>query len=161
MNWSIFSRISQTAHLLLLKGLRDNADVRFENQLRNSAIHVADRERLYKLLNVAPEPLDKMMDQGNKEEAVVETPVEHLPAEQVAETPVEIPVIEPVPEVPMEMPAIEPVAESPVETPYSSGNIQMESGDNEQVVIEQGRNSEDLINEFEKRRQGTTGGRDG
>ena len=34
----------QTAHLLLLKGLQDNSDVKFESQLRNSAIHVADRE---------------------------------------------------------------------------------------------------------------------
>jgi hypothetical protein len=40
----------QTAHMLLLKGLQDSADVKFENQLRNSAIHIADRERLYHLL---------------------------------------------------------------------------------------------------------------
>ncbi|TAL64929.1 MAG: tetratricopeptide repeat-containing protein [Bacteroidetes bacterium] len=40
----------QSAHMLLLKGLRNNADVKFENQLRNSAIHVADREVLYYLL---------------------------------------------------------------------------------------------------------------
>jgi hypothetical protein len=37
----------QSAHLLLLKGLQYNTDVRFENQLRNSAIHIADREVLY------------------------------------------------------------------------------------------------------------------
>ena len=40
----------QSAHMLLLKGLYDNADVKFENQLRNSAIHVSDREVLYWLL---------------------------------------------------------------------------------------------------------------
>src|SRR5450759_2387034 len=40
----------QSAHLLLLKGLQNNADVKFENQLRNSAIHIADREVLYYLL---------------------------------------------------------------------------------------------------------------
>ena len=40
----------QTAHLLLLKGLKDNSDIRFENQLRNSAIHIADREVLFNLL---------------------------------------------------------------------------------------------------------------
>jgi hypothetical protein len=40
----------QSAHLLLLKGLQNNADVKFENQLRNSSIHVADREVLYYLL---------------------------------------------------------------------------------------------------------------
>ena len=41
----------QSAHLLLLKGLKNNSDVKFENQLRNSAIHIADREVLYYLLN--------------------------------------------------------------------------------------------------------------
>src|ERR1035437_6185252 len=30
----------QSAHLLLLKGLHTNADVKFENQLRNSKIHI-------------------------------------------------------------------------------------------------------------------------
>ncbi len=40
----------QSAHLLLLKGLQNNDDVKFENQLRNSAIHIADREVLYYLL---------------------------------------------------------------------------------------------------------------
>lgn len=40
----------QSAHLLLLKGLQNTGDVKFENQLRNSAIHVADREVLYNLL---------------------------------------------------------------------------------------------------------------
>ena len=37
----------QSAHLLLLKGLQNNADVKFENQLRISAVHIADREILY------------------------------------------------------------------------------------------------------------------
>jgi len=40
----------QSAHMLLLKGLRDNEDVKFEKQLRNSAVHIADREVLYYLL---------------------------------------------------------------------------------------------------------------
>jgi hypothetical protein len=40
----------QSAHLILLKGLKSSADVKFENQLRNSAIHIADREVLYYLL---------------------------------------------------------------------------------------------------------------
>ncbi len=41
----------QSAHLLLLKGLYSNSDVKFENQLKNSAIHIGDREVLYWLLN--------------------------------------------------------------------------------------------------------------
>jgi hypothetical protein len=44
----------QSAHLILLKGLLNNADVKFEKQLRNSAIHIADREVLYYLLNRKP-----------------------------------------------------------------------------------------------------------
>jgi len=40
----------QSAHMLLLKGLRDNDDIKFEKQLRSSAIHIADREVLYNLL---------------------------------------------------------------------------------------------------------------
>ena len=41
----------QSAHLLLLKGLYNTSDVKFENQLRNSAIHINDRDVLYWLLN--------------------------------------------------------------------------------------------------------------
>jgi len=44
----------QSAHLLLLKGLQNNADVKFENQLRNSAIYIADRKMLYYLMNTQP-----------------------------------------------------------------------------------------------------------
>jgi hypothetical protein len=44
----------QSAHMLLLKGLQNNADVKFEKQLRNSSIHIADREVLYYLLNRKP-----------------------------------------------------------------------------------------------------------
>jgi tetratricopeptide (TPR) repeat protein len=43
----------QSAHLLLLKGLYNNGDVKFENQLKNSAIHVGDREVLYWLLKAS------------------------------------------------------------------------------------------------------------
>jgi tetratricopeptide (TPR) repeat protein len=41
----------QSAHLLLLRSLYNNADVKFENQLRNSALQIGDREVLYWLLN--------------------------------------------------------------------------------------------------------------
>ena len=41
----------QSAHMLLLKGLHTNNDVKFENQLKLSAIHIADREALYYLLS--------------------------------------------------------------------------------------------------------------
>ena len=44
----------QCAHLLLLKGLQNNGDIKFEKQLRTSAMHIADREVLYYLLNRKP-----------------------------------------------------------------------------------------------------------
>jgi len=40
----------QSAHLMLLKCLHQNGDVRFGNQLRLSSIHIADREILYHYL---------------------------------------------------------------------------------------------------------------
>jgi hypothetical protein len=57
----------QSAHLLLLKGLHNISDVKFESQLKLSAIHIADREVLYYLLrkepdqvSEQPEPVDKI-----------------------------------------------------------------------------------------------------
>jgi hypothetical protein len=54
----------QSAHLLLLKGLHNSSDVKFENQLRQSAIYAGDRGVLYWLLQntggselIAEEPL--------------------------------------------------------------------------------------------------------
>ena len=45
----------QSARLLLLKGLHDTSDVKFNNQLRKSAIYIGDREVLYYLLKTEPE----------------------------------------------------------------------------------------------------------
>ncbi len=45
----------QSAHMLLLKGLHDVADVKFGNQLKSSAIHIADREVLYYFLKTQPD----------------------------------------------------------------------------------------------------------
>jgi hypothetical protein len=44
----------QSAHMLLLKGLQDNEDLKFENQLRSSSLYIADREVLYNYLSSAP-----------------------------------------------------------------------------------------------------------
>ncbi|HCI55998.1 MAG TPA: hypothetical protein DFI01_08755, partial [Bacteroidales bacterium] len=41
----------QSAHLLLLKGLYNTGDVRFENQLHKSALNIANREVLYYLIH--------------------------------------------------------------------------------------------------------------
>jgi hypothetical protein len=62
----------QSAHLLLLKGLHENSDVKFENQLRNSAIQIADREVLYYLLNPGQSTCKKTEEPDiNKSEAIV------------------------------------------------------------------------------------------
>jgi hypothetical protein len=67
----------QSAHLLLLKGLYSNEDVKFENQLRNSAIHVGDREVLYWLLKTKntsdKDKIDIKQDSDLKKEIVSDT----------------------------------------------------------------------------------------
>lgn len=40
----------QSAYMLMLKGLKNTGDVKFENQLRTTAMHIADREVLYYFL---------------------------------------------------------------------------------------------------------------
>ena len=44
-----------SAHLVLLRGLKENADVRFDSQLKASALSVSDREVLYHYLFMSPE----------------------------------------------------------------------------------------------------------
>jgi hypothetical protein len=60
-----------------LKGLYSNADVKFENQLRNSAIHVGDREVLYWLLKTKntsdKDKIDIKQDGDFKKEIVSDT----------------------------------------------------------------------------------------
>jgi hypothetical protein len=67
----------QSAHMLLLKGLHTNEDVKFENQLRNSAIHVGDREVLYWLLKTKTsyksEQIDAKQDIDFKQVIVSDT----------------------------------------------------------------------------------------
>src|SRR5512133_1933367 len=55
-----------SAHLVLLRGLRESSDIKFESQLKGSALYVADRSMLYHylFLNV----------QQSKESVPVDTP---------------------------------------------------------------------------------------
>jgi hypothetical protein len=87
----------QSAYMLLLKGLQNTSDVKFENQLRLSATRIADREVLYYMLKKEPVK-------------------EELQEVRVQQTDSAI----------------------------------TEHADNQQTVIESGKNSEDLINEIEK-----------
>jgi hypothetical protein len=52
----------QSAHLLLLKGLFNTSDIKFESQLRQSALHTADREVLYYLLKREPQSIIEEKD---------------------------------------------------------------------------------------------------
>ncbi|NLV18991.1 MAG: tetratricopeptide repeat-containing protein [Bacteroidetes bacterium] len=45
----------QSAYILLLKGLHNTEDVKFENQLRSTAMRIADREVLYYFLKEKPD----------------------------------------------------------------------------------------------------------
>ncbi len=92
----------QSAHLLLLKGLHNTSDVKFESQLKQSAIFVADREVLYYLLKKEPQPA-----------------------------------------------SVQPEIVKSVNLNESIAT------DNQQTVIETGKNSLELINEFEKNYPGT------
>jgi len=65
----------QSAHLLLLKGLKDNDDIKFEKQLRSSAVHIADREVLYYLLQS-----EKSLIVDNNSENTDNPPETTLPA---------------------------------------------------------------------------------
>ena len=141
----------QTAHLLLLKGLRDNQDVRFENQLKISAIHIADREVLHNLLMMTPE-MEKAADiqevyeevQTVQVEEKISLPVDAAePAEATDDKANTIGAITAEPESAVKADAI-PEKIIPQPEP------ELVPGDTGQTVIDAARNSEDLINEIEK-----------
>jgi hypothetical protein len=71
----------QSAHMLLLKGLKDNDDVKFEKQLRSSAVHIADREVLYYLLKS-----ETYKGADHKEELINQKPDIHLVPDLSTET---------------------------------------------------------------------------
>ena len=146
----------QTAHMLLLKSLRDNSDIRFENQLRNSAIHIADREVLFNYLQIAPSIVEKEITDIQKETIAVQPEPEVQPAEipepevQPAEIPE--PEIQPaeVPE-PEEQPVEVPEPEiQPVEIPESEVIPESVEGDFAQTILDSAMNSQNFIDEIER-----------
>ena len=69
-----------SAHMLLLRGLKENADIRFDTQLKASALSVSDREVLYHYLFMQPAA------EAEKEEATYEEiPHEEALQEEVAQ----------------------------------------------------------------------------
>jgi hypothetical protein len=67
----------QSAHLLLLKGLYNSADIKFESQLRRSAIYAADREVLYYLLTKEPKLLTSTTDATAVTDSITDSSVEN------------------------------------------------------------------------------------
>jgi len=133
----------QTAHLLLLKGLKDNSDIRFENQLRNSAIHIADREVLFNLLKIAPVRFEReeIAEPGEEpvtevkpfEEPVIVEPVKEEPVMEVQ--PFEEPVIdEPVKEEPVM--EVQPVGEPVIVEPVNEEPVMEVQPVGEPVIVE-------------------------
>ena len=72
-----------SAYMLLLKGLQNTADVKFENQLRSSALRIANREVLYYYLKketvpvhdsveAKPSGISKDRDKVDTEQVVIE-----------------------------------------------------------------------------------------
>jgi hypothetical protein len=70
----------QSAYLLLLKGLQNTSDVKFENQLRKSAMRIADREVLYYLLK---KETAKEIEPAAETPKTVVTEVENSESQQV------------------------------------------------------------------------------
>jgi hypothetical protein len=67
----------QSAHMILLKGLHNSEDVKFEKQLHESSLHIADREVLYYYLSndsglmaAGPEQLANTDHDDKKEEVI-------------------------------------------------------------------------------------------
>jgi hypothetical protein len=76
-----------SAHLLLLKGLKENSDIRFDSQLKASALSVSDREVLYHYIYLSPggETAAEVTDKVSVATETVEQPA----AEAVVEEPAE------------------------------------------------------------------------
>ena len=139
----------QTAHLLLLKGLKDNQDIRFDNQLKISAIHIADREVLYNLLKITPEA-------GIAEKEPVREP-DIMPVVTEQEHQAEAgPVLSGTAEIQPPEPIIPESGTSEPQPVFreQEDNLVPETSemqvDLEQTVLDSAKNSEDLNSEIEK-----------
>ncbi|MGB8359350.1 MAG: hypothetical protein WCD55_12125, partial [Bacteroidales bacterium] len=77
-----------SAHMLLLRGLKENADIRFDTQLKASALSVSDREVLYHYLFM--QPAVEIEKEEAPQEAVPHEEIAHEEVPQKEITPVEI-----------------------------------------------------------------------
>ena len=84
-----------SAHMLLLRGLKENNDIRFDTQLKVSALSVADREVLYHYLLLAP--AEVAVEGVAATPAVAETPAGEIPVTEDVNSPGKLSVTEEVP----------------------------------------------------------------
>ncbi|HNX66130.1 MAG TPA: hypothetical protein PKH02_04565 [Bacteroidales bacterium] len=73
-----------SAHLVLLRALKDASDIRFDSQLHESAMYVADRSVLYSFLYLSPSSLDSSVKVISEKEPQIATEVKAEP-EHIAE----------------------------------------------------------------------------
>jgi hypothetical protein len=73
-----------SAHLLLLKGLKENSDIRFDSQLKASALSVSDREVLYHYIYLSPggEPVAEVPDGASVATETAEQPAADVAVEK-------------------------------------------------------------------------------
>lgn len=81
-----------SAHMLLLRGLKENSDIRFDSQLKASALYVSDREILYHYLfmqptAVSPEPEEAQVTEMPVEEKSEDAPKIVTVSEEMPEPP--------------------------------------------------------------------------
>jgi hypothetical protein len=134
----------QSAHLLFLKGLNRNEDVRFGNQLRNSALYIADREVLYDLL--ATPVTDHVKTDEPVPAPEAETPV------NIIVTPEDISVsVSPDNGVVAELPVVSLNIEAETaDTTIEPQDLSGSDTEKEQTVIDIAKNSDEIISEIEK-----------
>jgi len=69
---------SQLFSILYLKGLSNNSDVRFEEELQNHSYRISDRARLYQLISENEE-----QENSIEEELIAETPTKKVEAQEI------------------------------------------------------------------------------
>lgn len=74
-----------SAHMVLLKGLKENSDVRFDTQLKASALSVSDREILYHYLFLSP-ATELKDDEAGEGQTVSPDPLQAADESPAAET---------------------------------------------------------------------------
>jgi hypothetical protein len=77
-----------SAQMVLLRGLKENSDIRFDTQLKDSALYVSDREVLYHYLFM--HPTEPLLAPGENKEPVQQQEEEQEEAPQFLSTPDEV-----------------------------------------------------------------------